>query len=117
MHNFKGLLVWQKARILVSQTYLITQSYPDLERFGLISQMRRCAVSIASNIAEGYGRSTNKDFAHFISISLGSAFELETQLIVSFDINLIDKNKFEEIEKLISEVQRMLYSFRNKLKA
>ena len=82
MNYVKELKVWQKAIELVTETYLKTQLFPKEEIYGLTSQIRRCAVSIPSNIAEGFGRKTDKDFSNFLSISLGSAFEFETQLII-----------------------------------
>ena len=78
MHNFRNLQVWEKGVELAKSVYQLTRDFPDEEKFGLITQMRRCAVSIPSNIAEGSARSTEKDFSRFLSISLGSYFELET---------------------------------------
>ncbi len=115
MHNYKELLVWQKARILTKEIYLLTALYPPDERFGLISQMRRSAVSIPSNIAEGAGRRTEKDFASFITIANGSAYELETQIWLSKDLEFIDDNKSESALKKVVEIQKMLYAFREKL--
>ena len=95
MHNYKELLVWEKARKIVKEIYLATQVFPDAEKFGLTSQMRRSAISIPSNIAEGSGRTTNKDFAYFLSVALSSAYELETQVILSGDWGFL-KNDIEE---------------------
>ena len=78
MNNYKELIVWQKARMLVKSAYTLTTQLPSEEKFGLISQMRRCAISIPSNIAEGASRTSNKEFAHFLEIAYGSCFELET---------------------------------------
>ncbi len=83
MHNYKKLEVWKESVNLVTEIYLLTDNYPDKEKFGLISQINRCAVSIPSNIAEGAGRSSKKEFALFLGYSLASSFELETQLIIS----------------------------------
>jgi four helix bundle protein len=116
MHNYKELMIWKMSRELVKEIYLITKSFPDDERFGLISQMRRCSISIPSNIAEGSGRSTDKDFANFLSISISSAFELETQLLVSFDLGYIDNEVMSKLEKTISELQKMIFGLRSKLK-
>ena len=86
MHNYNELLVWKKARLFVKKVYLLTNDFPTEEKFGLISQMRRSAISIPSIIAEGSGRSSDKDFANFLSIALGSSFELETQIWLSMDL-------------------------------
>jgi len=83
MHNFKDLRVWQKSIELTTDIYKLLASFPTDEKFGLISQLKRAAVSVPSNIAEGAGRNSNKEFNHFLSISLGSLFELKTQLIIS----------------------------------
>lgn len=117
MHNYTELVVWQKSRELVKDVYLLTKNYSQDEKFGLVSQMRRAAVSILSNIAEGSGRSTDKDFANFLSIAMGSSFELETQCWLSLDLGFIEKEKTTEIIKLIKEIQKMLYSFRQKFKS
>jgi len=93
MHNFKELKVWQISRQLVKQIYELTTQFPSEEEYGLISQIRRCVVSIPTNISEGCGRNTDKDFAHFLNISLGSAYELETLLTLSFDVNLITERQ------------------------
>jgi four helix bundle protein len=109
MHNFKELKVWQLSRNLVKEIYEITSNFPSEEKYGLISQLRRCAVSIPTNIAEGSGRNTDKDFAQFLNISLGSAFELETLLILSFDVQLISEEDLESFTKKISEIQKMTF--------
>ena len=115
MHNFKKLEIWIKSMSVVTEIYQITNTFPSLERFGLISQMQRSAVSIPSNIAEGSAKTSNKDFARFLEISIGSAFELETQLIVSYNLKYIDSIAFENLSDMISEIQRMIYGFKNKL--
>ena len=117
MHNYTELLVWKKARLLVKEVYLLTNDFPTEEKFGLISQMRRSAVSIPSNIAEGSGRSTDKDFANFLSIALGSSFELETQIWLSMDLGFHEEKRLNELIKVSKEVQKMIYSFRQKLKS
>ncbi len=93
MHNFKELKVWQNARKHVKEIYVATKDFPSEEKFGLISQMRRSAVSIPSNIAEGSGRNTNKDFSHFLNISLGSAYELQTLLFLSQDLEFLNEEE------------------------
>src|ERR1700755_663527 len=100
MDNYKSytdLEVWKHARNLVRQVYLITQKFPKGEQFGLISQMRRCSVSIPSNIAEGSGRRHKKESVHFIYIARGSLFELETQLFLSYDLKYIIRDDLNKI--------------------
>lgn len=109
MHNFKELKVWQVSRQLVKEVYVLTSNFPSEERFGLISQLRRCAVSIPSNIAEGSGRNTDKDFAQFLNISLGSAYELETLLILSLDVQFINTEQLKALTNKISEIQKMTF--------
>ncbi len=114
MHNFKELKVWQKARILVKDIYLLTKQLPEEEKYGLISQMRRASVSVPSNIAEGTGRSTGKEFMRFLDIAVGSSFELETQLILCLDLDFITENDFNELEVKVQEIQRMIHSLKTK---
>ena len=105
--SFKDLIVWQKAYKLVIEVYKITKSFPNDEIYGLSSQMRRTAVSIASNIAEGYGRSYNKEYKQFLSIAYGSLCELETQYLLSVDLGYMKRN--ETMDNLLKEVGSMLY--------
>lgn len=114
MHNFRELKAWQKARLLVKDVYMLTKSFPNEEKFGLISQMRRAAISIPSNIAEGTGRRSNKDFIRYLDIALGSAYELETQLILCLDIELINQNSFAILEITIQEIEKIIHSLRSK---
>ena len=109
MHNFKELKVWQLSRALVKDIYEVTADFPSSEKYGLVSQLRRCAVSIPTNIAEGSGRNTDKDFAQFLNISLGSAYELETLLILSLDVKLINEHQLNELSPKISEIQKMTH--------
>ncbi|MFZ2906745.1 MAG: four helix bundle protein [Cyclobacteriaceae bacterium] len=109
MHNFKELKVWQLSRSLVKEIYVLTSEFPSEEKFGLISQLRRCAVSIPTNIAEGSGRNTDKDFAQFLNISLGSAYELETLLTLCFDVEFITSEQLEYFAIKISEIQKMIF--------
>ena len=108
MNYFKELKVWQKAIELVTNTYLRTQAFPKEELYGLTSQIRRCAVSIPSNIAEGCGRKTEKDFSNFLGIALGSAFEFETQLIISKNLTFIQQEDFSVLESEIQHIQNMI---------
>lgn len=107
MHNFRELNVWKKGMDLVSQVYKATSDFPGEEKFGITSQIRRCAVSIPSNIAEGAGRKTDKDFSKFLAISLGSQYELETQLMVSNSISLLSKDSLDNLLIELNEIQRM----------
>ncbi|HZW62797.1 MAG TPA: four helix bundle protein [Flavobacteriaceae bacterium] len=110
-HNFKKLKVWQVGIELVKDNYQLTRTFPDAEKFNLTSQMNRCAISIPSNISEGSSKSTARHFKKFLENSLGSAFEWETQLIVSFNEGYVDKKKFEELENKILQIQKMLGKF------
>ncbi len=114
MHKYKELKVWQKAVQLTKLIYQLTTSFPVEEKFGLINQIRRASVSIPSNIAEGAGRNSGKEFIHFIAIATGSCYEVETQLIIAIELKYTEAN--EEIFKLIEEIQKMLFTFSNKLK-
>lgn len=109
MHNFKELKVWQNSRVLVKEVYELTSCLPATEKYGLISQLNRSAVSIPANISEGCGRNTDKDFAHFLNISLGSAYELETLLIVSYDLHLIKEEQLLALTAKLSEIQKMIF--------
>lgn len=116
MHNFKNLTVWQKSIDLTIEIYSLTRNFPPEEKYGLTSQIRRAAVSVPSNIAEGAGRRSHKDFKHFLSISNGSIFELETQIVAAHRLNLIDETLMNEIIAKICEVQKMLYGLEKAIK-
>ena len=110
MHNFQKLEVWNASMELTTEIYNYTKNFPDNEVYGITSQMRRCSISIPSNIAEGSGRKTDKEFVHFLSIANGSSYELQTQIIVSKNIGYISEEvKDSLITKLIS-VQKMIYT-------
>jgi four helix bundle protein len=115
-HNFKNLNIWKLAIELADAIYILTDAYPKNEEFGLKSQIRRCSVSVASNIAEGSSRSSNKDFNRFLEISLGSLYELQTQIIISANRNYFEVSQFENLEKKITELQRMISGFQKNLK-
>jgi four helix bundle protein len=115
MHNLKELKIWNKAMDLAVNVYKATSAFPSDERFGLTSQSRRAAVSIPSNIAEGAGRNSKKEFAHFLGIANGSSFELQTQLVISNKLNLIDSDLLNELLNQIDELQKMSYSFQQML--
>ncbi|MBT8244214.1 MAG: four helix bundle protein [Winogradskyella sp.] len=116
MHNFKKLKIWNESMELVSESYKITRSFPKYETYGLMSQMNRCAVSIPSNISEGSSKSTNKHFSNYLEHSLGSAFEWETQLNVAFQQEYLSKEKFNELEDKVKQIQKMITSFKSGLK-
>lgn len=109
IHNFKELLVWQKAMSLAKFVYLFTKSFPTEEKYGLTSQIQRSAVSIPSNIAEGTGRISKKEFKHFLSVAMGSAFELETQVLLASEFSFVSKEQVAEFENRISEIQKMIF--------
>ncbi|MBL4888264.1 MAG: four helix bundle protein [Flavobacteriaceae bacterium] len=115
-HNFKKLKIWQKGIELASYNYKLTRTFPDFEKYNLVSQMNRSAVSIPSNIAEGTSKSTSRHFKKYLENSLGSAFEWETQLIIAYNENYLNKNKFEELENEILQIQKMTGSFLDNLK-
>ena len=110
MGTYRDLLAWQKGIKLAKAVYQLTANYPSDERFGLTNQMRRCSISIPSNIAEGFGRGSDKELVQFLYISLGSSNELDTQLTVSYELSFITEDRFKEIEKLNNEVNKMLQS-------
>ena len=116
MHKVEDLKIWQKSITLAKQVYSVIANLPSDEKYGLSSQIKRCSVSIASNIAEGAGRNSNKEFKHFLSIANGSCYELQTQLILTYELNLIEKYKIDELLPLITEIQKMNYSFQKSLK-
>ena len=101
---------------LVEDIYKLTVSFPSEEKFGLVSQMTRAAVSIPSNIAEGTGRNSDKDFAHFISIAIGSLYELNTQIVLSERLGYINQTQSQELQKKLDNLQRKSVSFKSKLK-
>ena len=115
MHNFRKLDIWTKSMSLVTEIYQITNKFPSNERFGLISQMQRASVSIPTNIAEGSAKTSNKDFARFLEMSIGSSLELETELTIALNLKYIDTMVFESIQNKIIELQKMITGFKNKL--
>ncbi|MBS4044058.1 MAG: four helix bundle protein [Chitinophagaceae bacterium] len=115
MNKFKDLLVWQKSIELATGVYNLTNELPAEEKFGLISQIRRCVVSISSNIAEGAGRISKNDFKHFLSIALGSSYELETQLIIANNLYPFEKIKLEQALSQLEEIQKMIAGLQKSL--
>jgi four helix bundle protein len=116
MNNYKELKVWQKSVDLAVKIYGITKAFPKEELYGLTSQLRRSAISIPSNIAEGAGRNTKKDFNNFLGISNGSSCELDTQLIIVQRINFIDASVVQSLQQEITEIQKMNWSLKRSLK-
>lgn len=115
MNQFKNLEIWKRAVDFATAIYEATSIFPNEEKYGLTSQLRRCAISIGSNIAEGAGRNTDKDFKRFLSIAYGSSYELETQIIISINLELIDASLSEQLCAEIDELQKMIYTFTGKL--
>ncbi len=112
IYSFEKLAVWQKSRKIAVVIYKITREFPKEELFGISSQMRRCSVSIASNIAEGSGRQTPKEKARFTEIAYSSALELLNQLIITLDLEYINEEKYKEIRTEIEEITFMLDALR-----
>ena len=115
MHNYKELNVWKKSVDLSVKVYEETAAFPSEEKYGITSQIRRSSVSVPSNIAEGSGRSTDKDFNNFLGYSYGSSCELETQLIISSRVGLLEDEKFNQLNNDIQDIQKMLFSLRRSL--
>lgn len=114
-HNFRKLNVWKEGVLLTKETYSITKMFPTSEIYDLSNQLQRCAVSIPSNIAEGTAKGTDKHFLQYLQAALGSAFEWETQLLISFEIGCISKEKYSELEIRIQSIQGMLTRFMESL--
>ena len=115
MRSYRDLLVWQKSMLLVTQIYRITKMLPQEELYGLSNQMRRCSVSIPSNIAEGYGRNFTNDYIRFLQIARGSLYELKDHLISSYDIGYINEDLLEEGLNIIESAKMILNGFINYL--
>ena len=108
IHDYKDLLVWQKSRQLVREVYTLTRCLPKEELYALTSQIRRAAISIPSNIAEGYGRNYLPEYVRFLRIAKGSCFELETQVILCCDLEFLSTEQAEHLIFLIRETERLL---------
>lgn len=115
-HRIEDLKVWTKSMVLVKEVYLISAELPTEEKSGLQSQIRRCAVSIPSNIAEGAGRNNKNEFYQFLGIAFGSTYELQTQLQLLIDLNFISEMKIAPLKELLAEIQKMIYSLKASLK-
>jgi len=116
MQTYRDLIVWQKAMSLVFKLYTETKSWPKEEVYGLTSQIRRSAISIPSNIAEGYGRNSSGDYVRFLQIASGSLYEFQTQLEISFQLGYLSEEKYIEINLLSAEIEKMLSSLISKIK-
>jgi four helix bundle protein len=115
MHNYKELTVWQKSVDFTVKLYKVTSRIPAEEKFGLISQMRRSAISISSNIAEGAGRKTLKDFFNFLGNALGSSFECSTQITISYKLQYISQKEFNELSESMDHIQKMIHGLQKSL--
>jgi four helix bundle protein len=111
IQSFRDLQIWQKSMELTVAVYRMTQSFPSEEMFGLTSQLRRCAISIPSNIAEGQGRSSEREFLHFLGIARGSICELQTQLEIARRLGLADTQLLNDAESLSHETGKMIFAF------
>lgn len=115
--SYKDLLIWKKGIVIVVKVYQLTKAFPSEELYALTNQIKRASVSIPSNIAEGYGRNTDKSFSHFIDISRGSLCELETQLIIAKELGfIVNFELYNEIFELIIEESKMINAFSKSLK-
>lgn len=114
--SYRDLIVWQKAMTLVKDIYLTSQVFPQEEIYGLTSQIRKCAVSIPSNIAEGYGRNSTGDYKRFLQIANGSLYELQTQIQIALDLDYITQESFNKVFNLTIEIDKILYTIIQKLK-
>ena len=118
VHSFKDLIIWQKGLLLSKQIYLLTAQFPQEEKFGIISQMRRAVVSVPANIAEGWSRKHTKEYIQFLHIAIGSLAELETFLEISKELGYMRvMDEYESIIGCIHEIQKMLYSMDKSLSA
>lgn len=115
MKSYRDLVVWQKSVEMVTQVYKLVKGFPNDEKFGLTSQIKRSSISIASNIAEGYGRNYTKDYARFLQMARGSLFEFQTQFQIAVNLGFIDDNELKEIGDLAVEIEKMLNSLIKKL--
>lgn len=115
IQSYRDLLVWQKSMVLVTEVYSISRKYTDSERYGLISQTQRSAVSIPSNIAEGYGRNSTNDYVRFLRIASGSVYELQTQLEIAVNLSYIEHEAFVGINNISTQIAKMLSALIKKI--
>jgi four helix bundle protein len=116
MKNFRTLVVWKKGIEIAKEAYLVSALLPKDERFRIVDQLTRAAVSISLNIAEGCSRKSNKEYGHYLSIAMGSAFEVETILTIILELKMVDIKEVEQLQLLVNEEERMLNGLMRKLK-
>ena len=116
MHRFKDLEIWKLSREFCSDIYEVTSTFPELEKFGLINQLRRGSVSMPSNIAKGCSRKSNKEFARFLEIAIGSMYEVETQLLISNDLEFLPNPDLERLLGKLDSIIKMTSKFQSTLK-
>nr|WP_322626321.1 four helix bundle protein [uncultured Flavobacterium sp.] len=116
MHRFKDLEIWKLSRIFCSKIYQATSVFPESEKFGITNQLRRASVSIPSNIAEGSSRSSNKEFCRFLEIAIGSAYEIETQILIASDLNFLNQNEVDRLIDDLNLIIKMISKFKSTLK-
>lgn len=116
MHRFKDLEIWRLSRNFCSDIYETTSSFPESEKFGITNQLRRASVSVPSNIAEGCSRKSNRDFSRFLEIAMGSMYEIETQLLISNDLNFIQTKKLNSLLQKLDSIIKMTSKFKSTLK-
>ena len=115
MRDFHNLLIWKRSHQFTLDIYKVSQSFPKEELFGLISQIRRAISSVPTNIAEGSGRNSNKDFAHFLQIAIGSASEVEYELLLAHDLQYINKDEYERLINEMVAIRKMIIKYRAEL--
>lgn len=115
IRSYRDLIVWQKSMKLVTEIYKVTKSFPSEELYSLTNQLRRCAVSIPSNIAEGYGRRSTLDYKRFLQIAVSSIFELQTQIEIASNLKYLSSELFGNLSNTAKEIELMLLSLINKL--
>lgn len=115
MHNFRELNIWKRSVKVAVEVYKITSGFPAKERYELTSQVKRAVVSIASNIAEGAGRNTDNEFNHFLGISIGSSFELYTQLVIASELEMVSFERINPVLNELEEIQKMIRGFKETL--
>jgi S23 ribosomal protein. len=115
MHRFKDLEIWKQSRQFCKDIYEISATFPDSEKFGLINQLRRASVSVPSNIAEGASRKSNKDFSRFLEITIGSCYEIETQLLIANDLGFLHDENLNELLAKLESIVKMTSKFKSSL--
>lgn len=115
-HNYSNLQIWKRSRVFVKNVYSVIHTLPLDEKYGLSSQIKRCAVSVPSNIAEGCGRGTNKQLSHFLNYSIGSLCELETQLLLAVDLDFLSNNDINPLIEELIVIRKMIIGFQKTLK-